>query len=45
MLSKIDYGSVIYQNASKFLIKRLQKVQTISAGYVLNRYTKENLEI
>ena len=41
ILSKIDYGSVVYQNVSKFLIKRLQKVQTISAGYVLNRYAKE----
>ena len=37
ILSKIDYGSVVYQNVPKFLIKRLQKVQTISAGYVLNR--------
>ena len=41
ILSKIDYGSVVYQNVPKFLIKRLQKVQTISAGYVLNRYVKE----
>ena len=40
-LSKIDYGSVVFQNVPKFLIKRLQKVQTISAGYVLNRYAKE----
>ena len=41
ILSNIDYGSVVYQNVPKFLIKRLQKVQTISAGYVLNRYAKE----
>ena len=41
ILSKTDYGSVVYQNVPKFLIKRLQKVQTISAGYVLNRYAKE----
>ena len=41
ILLKIDYGSVVYQNVPKFLIKRLQKVPTISAGYVLNRYTKE----
>ena len=41
ILSKIDYGSVVFQNVPKFLIKRLQKVQTISAGYVLNRYAKE----
>ena len=41
ILLKIDYGSVVYQDVPKFLIKRLQKVQTISAGYVLNRYTKE----
>ena len=41
ILSKIDYGSVVYQNVPKFLINRLEKVQTISAGYVLNRYAKE----
>ena len=34
ILSEIDYGSAVYQNAPKFLIKRLQKVQTISVGYV-----------
>ena len=33
ILSKIDYGSVVYQNVPKFLIKRLKKVQTISARY------------
>ena len=38
---KIDYGSIVYQNVPKFLIKRLQNVQMISAGYVLNRYAKE----
>ena len=41
ILSKIDHDSVVYQNVLKFLIKRLQKVQTISSGYVLNRYAKE----
>ena len=41
ILLKIDYGSVVYQNVPKFLIKTLQKVQTISDGYVLNRYVKE----
>ena len=41
ILSNIDYVSVVYQNVPKFLIKRLQKVHTISAGYVLNRYAKE----
>ena len=41
ILSKINYGGVVYQNVPKFLIKRLQKVQTISNGYVLNRYAKE----
>ena len=41
ILSKIDYGSVVYQNIPKFLINRLQKVQTISARYVLHRYPKE----
>ena len=41
ILSAIDYGSVVYQNVPKFLIKRLQKFQTISAGYVLNRYAEE----
>ena len=32
ILSKIDYGGVVYQNVPKFLIKRLQKVQTIFSG-------------
>ena len=41
ILSKIDYGSVLYQNVPKYQIKRLQRVQTISAGYVLNRYANE----
>ena len=41
ILSKFDYGNVAYQNVPKFLIKRLQKVQTISAVYVLNLYAKE----
>ena len=39
-LLKIDYGSAVYQNVPKFLIKRLQKVQTISAGYELNHFAK-----
>ena len=39
-LLKIYYGSAVYQNVSKFLIKRLQKVETIFAGYVLNHYAK-----
>ena len=34
ILSKFDYGNVDYE-------KRLQKVQTISAVYVLNLYAKE----
>ena len=41
ILSKIDYGSVVYQNFPKVLIKRLQKVQTISTGYVFNCYAKK----
>ena len=41
ILSKIDYVSVDYQSVPRFLIKRLQNVQAISAGYVLNRYAKE----
>ena len=39
-LLKIDYGCAVYQNVPKFLIKRLQKIQTICAGYVLNHYAK-----
>ena len=39
-LLKIDYGSAVYQNVPKFLIKRLQNVQTIFARYVLNHYAK-----
>ena len=41
ILLKIDYGSVVYQNVPEFLIKRLQKIQMISTGYVLNCYAKE----
>ena len=41
ILSEIEYGGVVYQNVSTFLIKGLQKVQMISPGYVLNRHAKE----
>ena len=41
ILLKTDYGSVAYQIIPTFFIKRLQKVQTISARYALNRYVKE----
>ena len=41
MFSKIDYGNAVYQNVPKFPVKRLQKAQMISAGYVLNSYAKE----
>ena len=41
MFSKIDYGSAVYQIVPKFPVKRLQKAQMISAGYVLNSYAKE----
>ena len=40
MFSKIDYGSAVYQNVPKFLVKRLH-LEMISAGYVLNSYAKE----
>ena len=39
-LLTIDCGSAVYQNVPKFLIKRLQNVQTIFARYVLNHYAK-----
>ena len=41
ILSKIDYDNAVYYNVRKFQTKRLQKVQTISARYVLNLYAKE----
>ena len=41
MAWKNDHDSIVYQNVPKRLIKRLQKVQIISAGYGLNRYAKE----
>ena len=41
MFSEIDNGSAVYQNVPKFPVKRLLKVQMISAGYVLNSDARE----
>ena len=41
MFSETDNGSAVYQNVPKFPVKRLLKVQMISAGYVLNSDAKE----
>ena len=38
ILTKIDYGSIIYQNCPIYLKKRLQRLQNAAAGFVLGRY-------
>ena len=41
VLSKIDYGNVMLKNAPAYLIKRIQRLQNSTTGYVLGRYAKE----
>ena len=41
ILSIINYGIVLYKNAPAYLIKRLQRLQNVAAGYVLTRYSNE----
>ena len=42
VLSKIDFGNVIYENMPTYLVRSVQKVQNATAGYVLNRYSRES---
>ena len=42
ILSKLDYCNVLFQDAPKYLLKRLQKVQNAAASFVLCRHASEN---
>ena len=41
ILSRINYGIVLYKNAPAYLIKRIQRLQNNAAGSVLMRYSNE----
>ncbi len=38
VLSKLDYCNVVFSDMPDYQLKRLQRVQTMCAGYVLSRY-------
>ena len=40
VLSKLNYGNVVFAQLPHHLINRLQRVQNTAAGYVLGRYAK-----
>ena len=40
ILLKMNYCNVVYGQLPKYLINRLQLVQSATAGYVYGRYTK-----
>ena len=42
ILSKVDYGNVVFNPIPKTLQSRLQKVMNAAAGFVWNRHSKEN---
>ena len=41
ILSRINYGIVLYKKATAYLIKRIQRLQNAAAGYVLICYSNE----
>ena len=41
ILSRINYGIVLYKSAPVYLIKLIQRLQKGAAGYVLMRYSTE----
>ena len=41
ILSKLNYGIVLYKNARPYFIKRIQRLQNAAAGYVLMRHSNE----
>ena len=47
ILSKLNYGSAVFAQIPKYLTHRLQKVQNITAAYVLSRYatTKDVIDL
>ena len=42
ILSKIDYGNVMFKNIPLVQLSRLQRLQNSAAGYVMGRYAKVN---
>ena len=40
VLSKISYYNVVYAQLPNYQINRLQRIQNIATGYVLNRYVR-----
>ena len=38
-MSKLDYGCVVFYPLPEYQMKRLQRVQTTCAAYILGRYT------
>ena len=38
-MSKLDYGCVVFYPLPEYQMKRLQRVQTTCAAYLLGRYT------
>ena len=41
ILSKLDFSNVILKDCPSYLVKRMQKVQNATAGYVLGHYSNE----
>ena len=41
ILSKLDYSCVVFFALPSYQLKRLQRVQNVTAGYVYGRYAKE----
>ena len=41
ILSRINYGIVLYKSAPAYLIKRIQRPENAAASYVLMRYSNE----
>ena len=41
ILSRVNYGIVLYKNAPAYLIKRIQRLQNAAAGYVLTCCSNE----
>ncbi|XP_057310275.1 uncharacterized protein LOC130648252 [Hydractinia symbiolongicarpus] len=42
ILSKIDYGNLVYNNIPQYQMKRLQRVLNVAASFVLQRYASTN---
>ena len=42
VLSKLNYCQAVYSDIPKYLLNRLQRVQTCTAGYVIQEYARYN---